>query len=255
MRLTVVGCAGSFPNADSPASCYLIEHEGARILLDLGNGALGALHDYLDLDDPDGLDAVVLSHCHIDHMADLASLYVVRRYHPSVRFPRLTVIGPAEARSRLAGVYGHVDEAVLDEVLDFRSLAEGTVVVGPFIIEPVRAAHPVEAYCLRVTSADGVSLTYSGDTGPTPRLDALAAGTDIALFEASYHDDDHPPDLHMSGGDAGRAATAADAGLLILTHLSAWTDADRALAAAEAAFDGPIEVARQGLTVTIDPPA
>ena len=41
MRLTVVGCAGSFPGPDSPASCYPVEHDGARILLDLGNGSLG----------------------------------------------------------------------------------------------------------------------------------------------------------------------------------------------------------------------
>jgi ribonuclease BN (tRNA processing enzyme) len=252
MRLTVVGCAGSFPNAESPASCYLVEHDGARIVLDLGNGSLGALQQYVDLDDPGSLDAVVLSHCHIDHMADLASLYVVRRYHPSTRFPRLTVIGPDETRQRLAGVYGLADPAPLDEVLEFRPLSLGPLDLGAFRLEAVRAAHPVEAYCVRVTAADGVSLTYSGDTGPTPRLDALAAGTDLALFESSYHDDDRPPDLHLSGGDAGRAAAVADAGLLVLTHLSAWTDADRALAGAQAAFDGPIEVARPGLTITVE---
>ena len=43
MKLTVVGCAGSFPSASSTGSCYLVEHDGHRIVLDLGNGALGAL--------------------------------------------------------------------------------------------------------------------------------------------------------------------------------------------------------------------
>ena len=49
MRLTVIGCAGSFPNAHSPASCYLVEYDGHRLLLDLGNGALGALQRHVDL--------------------------------------------------------------------------------------------------------------------------------------------------------------------------------------------------------------
>lgn len=252
MRLTIVGCAGSFPHADSAASCYLLEHDGARILLDLGNGSLGAVQQYVDLDDPGSLQGVVLSHCHIDHMADLASLFVVRNYHPETRYPRLPVLGPAETPQRLAGIYGMTDPSALEAIFAFGSLADAPVDLGPFRIEAARAAHPVEAYCVRVTSPDGVSVTYSGDTGPTPRLDELAAGTDIALFEASYHDDEHPPDLHMSGGDAGRAAAAANAGLLVLTHLSAWTDPGRALAGATAAFDGPIELARPGLTVTID---
>jgi ribonuclease BN (tRNA processing enzyme) len=73
MRLVVVGCAGSYPGPDSPASCYLLEEQdGAgrtwRILLDLGSGALGALHRYAD---PLAVDAVFLSHLHPDHCMDL----------------------------------------------------------------------------------------------------------------------------------------------------------------------------------------
>ena len=45
MRLTVIGCSGSYPGPDSPASSYLVEAEDDdrtwRILLDLGSGALG----------------------------------------------------------------------------------------------------------------------------------------------------------------------------------------------------------------------
>ena len=72
MKLTVVGCTGSFPGPDSPASCYLLEHEDARILLDLGNGSLGQLQRYADIYD---IDAVFLSHLHVDHCIDLCSYY------------------------------------------------------------------------------------------------------------------------------------------------------------------------------------
>ena len=52
MRMTVIGCSGSYPGPESSASCYLLEaeHEGRtwRVLLDLGNGALGSLQRYAD---------------------------------------------------------------------------------------------------------------------------------------------------------------------------------------------------------------
>lgn len=53
MRLTVVGCSGSLPGPDSPASCYLLEADGFRLVLDLGNGAVGALQHYTGLYDID----------------------------------------------------------------------------------------------------------------------------------------------------------------------------------------------------------
>ncbi|MDH3957915.1 MAG: MBL fold metallo-hydrolase, partial [Actinomycetota bacterium] len=49
MRLTIIGSAGSFANPSSAASCYLVEHDGTRIVLDLGNGALGPLAAVADL--------------------------------------------------------------------------------------------------------------------------------------------------------------------------------------------------------------
>ena len=250
MRLTVVGCAGSFPSAVSPASCYLVEHDGVRIVLDLGNGSLGALQQYVDLSQDDALAAVLLSHCHIDHCADVASLFVMRHYSPAGRRAPLPLLGPTDTRARIAAVYGMPDPERLSVEFDVRPFDGRTVEMGPFVIETSPAAHPVEAYSLRV-SAGGASITYSGDTGPTPALDQLARGTDIALFEASEVGTGHPPDLHMSGAEAGRAAAAADAGLLVLTHHAAWNDEAQVIAEASAQFDGPVEFARPGMTVSL----
>src|SRR5690606_10081583 len=68
MKLTVVGCSGSFPSPDSACSSYLVEADGYRLLLDMGNGALGALQRHCGLYD---LDAVALSHLHADHCIDM----------------------------------------------------------------------------------------------------------------------------------------------------------------------------------------
>jgi ribonuclease BN (tRNA processing enzyme) len=250
MRLTVVGCAGSYPNPSSPASCYLIEHDGVSIVLDLGNGSLGDLQQYLDPLDESALAAVILSHCHVDHCADVASLFVMRQHGPVTMTARLPLLGPSDTRERIAGIYGMADAATLDGQFDIRTLGAGPLVVGPFRIEAVPAAHPVEAYSIRITAA-GMSITYSGDTAPTRQLADLARGTDIALFEASFVGTHNPPNLHLTGAEAGRIATEADAGLLLLTHHVAWNDEADVLAEAAAEFDGPIEQARPGMTIDL----
>ena len=102
MKLTVVGCSGSFPGPDSPASCYLLEHDGYSILLDLGNGAIGPLANYIDIDE---VNAVLLSHLHIDHCADVGPLYVSRRYHPEGMRDRIPVIGPQGLEARIINLY------------------------------------------------------------------------------------------------------------------------------------------------------
>ena len=95
MRLTVLGCAGSFPSPDSAASGYLVQADDAdgrtwTVLLDLGNGALSPLQRF---GDPTELDAIALSHLHADHVADLVVLNVLRRYRPSgpVSYTHLTL--------------------------------------------------------------------------------------------------------------------------------------------------------------------
>lgn len=244
MILTVLGCAGSFPSAISPASSYLVEHDGHRVVLDLGNGSLSALQRHVELVWPLALDAVVLSHCHVDHCVDLASLYVQRHYAPQRTSQRLSVLGPADTRDRLAAIYGMHDPRPLDTEFSFSTLVDRQV-IGPFAVTTCRAAHPVEAYSIRI-DAGGVSIVYSGDTGPNPALVDLARGADLALFEASFVGLDNPPALHMSGADAGRIARAAGVGHLVLTHLVSWSDPTQVLAEAQAEFDGPITIAEPG---------
>ena len=93
MRLTVLGCSGSGPGPKSAASCYLVEHEGFRLLLDLGNGAFGALQG---LADPDRIDAVFLSHLHADHCLDVAPFVVWHRYSGRASGRRIPLFAPGE---------------------------------------------------------------------------------------------------------------------------------------------------------------
>ena len=246
MRLTVVGCSGSYPGPDSPASCYLVEAESEgrtwRILLDLGSGAFGALQRYVD---PLAVDAVLLSHLHADHCLDLTGFYVMRKYHPGGVQPRIPVWGPAGTAERMARAYDLPPNPGMTSEFDFREW-DGRVVLGPFTIEPVAVVHPVPAYGLRVT-AGGVTLGYSGDTGPCAGLDAVAHDADLFLAEASFRSGDRNPEgLHLTGSDCGVSATRGGAKRLMITHVPPWFEREQAVKEARGTYAGPIDVARPG---------
>jgi ribonuclease BN (tRNA processing enzyme) len=223
-----------------------VEFEGSRIVLDMGNGSLGHLQRYTDIY---AVDAVILSHLHVDHFIDLCSYYVALKYRPDRPGGRVPVWGPAETHERLVSAYGLTGGASMSGEFDVHTLAP-EFAVGPFTVTTARMQHPVDAFAIRVT-AGGRSLTYSGDTGPTPRLAELASGTDLALFEASFvADADNPADLHLTGGQAADLADQAAADRILLTHLVPWNDTERVRAEA-AAIRSDVELARPGLTIDL----
>jgi ribonuclease BN (tRNA processing enzyme) len=227
------------------------DHNGRTysLVMDLGNGALGALQRYVDLAD---VDAVALSHLHVDHCIDLTSYYVVRTYRPEGPLPALPVHAPPGASARVAAASGFADRSGVDQVFDFHEWEpERSVQLGPFTVTSTRVRHPVEAYAMRIEQ-DGRALVYSGDSGPTPALAALAGNADLFVCEASFLEGaDNPPDMHLTGGDAGRHAASGDVRRLLLTHIPPWHDADRVLVEARSEFSGPIELARPGAVHTV----
>lgn len=254
LRLTVIGCSGSYPGPHSAASCYLLEteHEGRtwRVLLDLGSGALGSLQRYVD---PFDVDAVLLSHLHADHCLDMAGYYVLRRYHPTGPAHRIPVWGPFDTAQRLAEVYGLPADPGMEAEFDFRVYPQGTFTVGPLTVQAFPVAHPVPAYALRIM-AGGSILTYSGDTGPCPGLYQAAERADLLLAEASFVDgDDNPPHLHLTGSEAGSVASRAAARRLVITHVPPWHDSQVALAEAKSTYDGAVELAEPGVTYVVTP--
>jgi ribonuclease BN (tRNA processing enzyme) len=247
VKFTVVGCSGSYPGPESPASCYLVEHEGHRILLDIGNGSVGALHRY---GDPYDLEAILISHLHVDHCVDLTSYYVMRKWHPDGAKPRIAVYGPPGTHERMTAAYDMAPGLDMSEQFEFNDHAEA-VEIGPFRITTARMDHVVTAYGFRV-EAGGRTLVYSGDTAPTPALVELARGADLAVFEAAFLSGrDNPPHLHMTGAEAAELAQQAGADRLLLTHLVAWNDPARTLAEAQAVWGDSVMIAQSGLSLEV----
>lgn len=269
MRLVPLGVSGSFPGPTTPASSYLVQvtaaeaeaagHEARAwsVLLDLGNGAFGALQRHLD---PMALDAVSISHLHPDHCADLSGLYVYLRYHPrhgSLRTGHvspLPVYGPSTAERHVALSYGLSEGESMENDFDFRSWAEHpSARIGPLTIEPHRVFHPVETYGVRVTgpsvSGGTATLAYTGDTDACTSVVELARDVDMLLSEAAFlegRDDVVERGIHLTGRRAGQVATDAGARRLLLTHLPVWNDPAVSLAEARETYAGPVDIAEPG---------
>lgn len=261
MRLTVIGCQGSFPGPESPASCYLLQaEEGERtwnVLFDLGSGALGHVQRHLDLAD---IDAIFLSHLHPDHCMDVCGLHVAVHWNPEGQPERkIQIHGPAETADRLATAYGMPLEPGMHEDFRFLPLAPGRPVqLGPLSVEPFAVRHPVEeAYAFRVTETqpDGTRtvFTYSGDTDSCEGLVEAARDADCFLCEAAFHEgrDDAITGVHLTGRRAGEAAAQAGARRLLLTHLPVWNSPVRSLDEAREAYEGETAVVAAGVSYRI----
>ena len=256
MRLVVIGCSGSYPGPDSPASSYLVEAEDGdrtwRVLLDLGSGALGSLQQVRD---PLSIDAVLISHLHPDHWFDLSGYYVMRKYHPSGPQPRIPVYGPPGTAEHMAKAYGLPLKPGMNEEFEvFTYDRLGPITIGPLRFDVATVAHPVDAYAIKVTHGD-TALVYSGDTGPCEALVELSRGVDLLLAEAAFRDGEaNPRDLHMTGREAAQAAVRAGVGRLVLTHVPPWYDARLALEEARPVFSGPLDLAHTHATYELDTP-
>jgi ribonuclease BN (tRNA processing enzyme) len=223
-----------------------------RIVLDLGSGAIGPLQRYAA---PGALDAVVLSHLHPDHCADVSGLVVHRRYHPDGPGKVLPLHGPSESEVRLAVAYApSSDERVatdLTDVFDYHVFADGPANVGEIALSSAPVDHPCEAYGVRLEH-QGRTLVYSGDTGPCRTLVELAEGADVLLCEATWtHALDRPPGVHLSGTQAGQVAREAGVKRLLITHVPPWYDGEDLLAEARGQYDGPAELVRPDAHYTI----
>jgi ribonuclease BN (tRNA processing enzyme) len=244
MRMTVLGGCGGWPGAGQACSGYLVEHDGFRALVDPGYATLPRLLSMVTADD---VDAALVSHGHPDHCADLHPLLRARAFRddPAPPLPVYSLPGAVDA------VLALDRPGALAGAAELRPFAGGDRFdVGPFQVETRALPHMVPNVGIRL-AVDGQVLVYTGDTGQSPDIVELARDADVFLAEASY-----PENLPASltgalstAREAGRNAVRAGAGRLVLTHLMPGQDPGPAVAAAQAAFGGPIDVAVPHLVV------
>jgi ribonuclease BN (tRNA processing enzyme) len=112
--------------------------------------------------------------------------------------------------------------------------------------------HPVETFGFRFTQG-GRTIAYTGDTGLSETIPALAAGADVFLSEAAFVEGPNlPPDMHLTAREAAVYANRAGVGSLILTHLRPWNDPDAARQEAMSTFGGVTDIATAGQVIDLE---
>jgi ribonuclease BN (tRNA processing enzyme) len=213
VRLHVIGSSPAWPNPGSAQSGYLVEGPG-KLLLDCGPGVVGKLRAGDGLE----LDAIAITHFHLDHWGDLVPWAWLCAYgsdtmtHPELWLPP----GGQAQLARFASLWGNT--GMFEKAFELREYEPATPFqAAGFEVEARRVLHfDLEAYGFRVREPDGPLLAYSGDAGPSPGLDALALGADLFLCEATLEEPNREgePRGHLS---APEAIAAAD-GPILLTH-------------------------------------
>lgn len=254
-RLIVLGGCGAWPEPGRACSGFLIDHEGFRVVLDLGYGTLARLLAALGSPVADGLDAVVVSHHHPDHMVDVHGLLRARWYGRRHAAP-VPLYAPRGVLAHLTAMEDG-ETTALRHVFDYHPLPADPCELGPFRLESAALPHFVPTVGVRL-AAPGLVIAYTGDTGPDPTLSYLACEADLFIAEASDRGQqaDTPPapsgvKRHLTAREAAEAATTARARRLLLTHFWPGNDRDRTRAEAAAHFTGDILLADDGLTTPL----
>ena len=218
VRLTVVGCSPAWPNPGGAQSGYLVESSGA-VLLDCGPGVLPRLRQRGSWPE---VDAIVITHWHLDHWGDLVPWTWGAMLGPgrATRRPELWL--PPGGSKRLRDFGERLGwEEMFETVFDFHEYSDGdSFEVGGLEILPVRVPHyTLLTFALRVSDGD-TSIAYSGDSGPSARLVEVAHGADLFVCEATLEraEYDGAPRGHLSADEAIAAFREAGAARLLITH-------------------------------------
>ena len=240
--LTVLGSAGSHTGPGLACSGYLVRANGTQLLVDCGNGSSANLQRLTRFDE---LDAILITHRHVDHCVDMVGMFYAMRFHPDG--PRsIDLYAAPEVMDVLNGLLSG------DSALEFREVFRVTEVtggdhleLGPMRIDLADSVHPVPTVSVRV-EVEGRSIVYSSDSAGGPQLVELARGADLFLCEATWQGDaaDYPPDMHLTARDAGRIGTEAEVERLVLTHVLGSLDRSVTLEEARETFDGDLTLAQ-----------
>jgi ribonuclease BN (tRNA processing enzyme) len=247
VRITVLGKSPAWQDAGGACSGYLVEAGDRCLLLDCGNGVFAKLRAARAFTD---VCAVVISHLHADHFADLIPYAYALAYSHQARAAgsRPSLYAPPGARETFRQVTGawHAEE-LIEQAFELHEYDAATeLALDPLQVRFHEVPHFIRTHAVQIRAEHG-SFTYGADCRPNDAIVAFAQDTDLLMLEATLE----APELegrrgHLTPAEAGEHARRAGARRLVLTHMSADHDASWAREEAERAFDGPVELASEG---------
>lgn len=255
MRLVVLGSGTSVPHPRRAAASLWLETEGSSILLDCSADAAHRMaQEGLDWSN---LDAIWISHLHLDHCGGLASLLFGMKHSPQTQARRkpLRIFACAGVERLLRAIdeannYNLLKQPFPLEVLEFTgsneqfTLCEG--VEGVTFSTP----HTRESLAIRLTNANLKTVVYSSDTGVSEELAKFASAADLFVLECSFYQN-KPVQTHLELAEAMQIARLAGPRKLLLTHLYPEWDEIGLEEKAHGLWPGETIAARDGLRIEI----
>ncbi|WP_071396020.1 MBL fold metallo-hydrolase [Bacillus tuaregi] len=244
MDLTIIGPWGGYPKVNEASSGYLLDHDGYTVLLDCGSGVLSKLQSLVQ---PESLDAVMISHYHPDHIADIGVLQHAR-----------LIKGYLGVKMECLPIYAHPFNQHEFTNLTYKQITKGMAYqpedilqVGPFSVRFLRTNHPVECYAMRFEAA-GKSIVYTADTAFKEELIEFSNEADLLLCECNFYGQQEASKAgHMTSTFAGKLAHEAKVKQLVLTHLPHYGRLEQLKEEAASIYQGPIQLACFGLKCQI----
>ncbi|MFC4322288.1 MBL fold metallo-hydrolase [Litchfieldia salsa] len=239
MKVTVVGYWGGYPGVNEATSGYLFEHEGFRLLVDCGSGVLAQLQNYIEISE---LDAVIISHYHHDHIADIGPLQYAR-----------LISNYLNKSSNNLPIYGHEEDLVAFSKLTYKNITsseayipEQVLHIGPFAITFMKTKHPAICYAMRIVAGEH-TIVFTGDSSYVEGFIPFSVNADLLICECNLYGDQEGAEMgHMNSIEAGKIAEEAKVKNLLLTHLPHYGNHEILQHEAASIFNGNLFLARQG---------
>ncbi len=237
LKITVLGCSGSYATAGGACTGFLVQSPKANVWLDAGPGTLSNLQEHICLSD---LTAIVLSHEHADHWLELPVVYnAIRHYVLCDPIPVFGTVGTLDLAKMMCE---QIEESFNCNVI----CDESSLTIADQQWRWSRTDHYVETLASRVDVGES-TMVFSADTGPEWDLNSLGEDIDLLIAESTFlaHREAEKI-LHLSARQAGLMAQNADVGKLVLSHIAPGEDPEKHFEEAHKAFKGEISLACVG---------
>lgn len=246
MQLTFLGTGSAMPTGERHQTGLLLEANERSLLIDCGSGVIHRLAQtgpgY------EAIDALLLTHHHLDHVSDIMPLLKARWLAGAEEFE---IVGPPETEVLLDTLFEA--HAYMQDRLDLtvREIEPRSFTVAGFEVEAIETIHSMSCLAYRFEGASG-DLTFSGDSEAFDELARFAEGSSVFAHDCSFPDEVDVSN-HPTPSQLGRVIAGHDYGTVFLTHLYPHTEGkhDEMLASVEDFYEGTVRVARDGLVVEV----